>query len=137
MKLELLRHPEWSTEESTEGEMFVNDQWECYTLEDVVRQGPKMPGKTAIPEGTYGVIINHSKHFSKDLPLLINVPDFEGVRIHSGNTSNDTEGCILVGQSREKDFIGRSRAAFQMLFGKIRFALDSGEHVTITIKEKA
>ena len=63
------------------------------------------------------------------MPLLLNVPNFEGVRIHSGNTNHDTEGCILVGQTRSKDFIGQSRKAFDKLFKK----LETAKEITIEI----
>ena len=91
----------------TVGKMYIDNIYECYTLEDVVRKGAKVNGQTAIPTGTYNVIINHSNRFNRDLPLLENVPNFTGVRIHAGNTSAHTEGCILVGTTWSgKDFIG-------------------------------
>ena len=73
----------------TVGKMYIDNIYECYTLEDVVRTGAKVNGQTAIPTGTYNVIINHSNRFNRDLPLLENVPNFTGVRIHSGNTSSN------------------------------------------------
>ena len=117
------------------GKLFINEQFECFTLEDITRP-TKVFGETAIPSGTYPVVITHSNHFGFDLPLLLNVPNYEGIRIHSGNVAKDTEGCILVGASRSIDFIGQSRIAFKKLFEKIRVALDKGEKVTITIKDK-
>jgi hypothetical protein len=81
------------------------------------------------------VIINMSKRFKKEMPLLVGVPNFSGIRIHSGNKAEDTLGCILVGQSRDIDWIGRSKAAYQMLFEKIQFAIAGGEHITITIRD--
>lgn len=114
----------------TVGKMYIDNIYECYTLEDVVRTGAKVNGQTAIPTGTYNLIINHSNRFNRDLPLLENVPNFTGVRIHSGNTSANTEGCILVGTTWSgKDFIGNSRVAFNKLFEKLKKA----KKVTIKI----
>lgn len=114
----------------TVGKMYIDNIYECYTLEDVVRTGAKVNGQTAIPTGTYNVIINHSNRFNRDLPLLENVPNFTGVRIHSGNTSANTEGCILVGTTWSgKDFIGNSKVAFNKLFEKLKTA----KKVTIKI----
>src|SRR4051794_1532912 len=96
------------TDKSTIGDLFINDQFECFTLEDVVRP-VKIKGMTAIPAGIYEVVINFSERFRKLLPLLLNVPTFDGIRIHPGNTDKDTEGCILVGQMKQKDSIGNSR----------------------------
>ena len=107
----------------TVGKMYIDNIYECYTLEDVVRTGAKVNGQTAIPTGTYNLIINHSNRFNRDLPLLENVPNFTGVRIHSGNTSAHTEGCILVGTTWSgKDFIGNSKVAFNKLFEKLKTA---------------
>jgi hypothetical protein len=111
------------------GEMTVDGIFECFTLEDIERP-VKIKGETAIPKGTYKVIINQSNRFKRQLPLLLNVPGFEGVRIHSGNTNHDTEGCILVGQTRHKEFIGKSRKAFDKLFKKMQKAKD----ITISIQ---
>ena len=114
----------------TVGKMYIDNIYECYTLEDVVRKGAKVNGQTAIPTGTYNLIINHSNRFNRDLPLLENVPNFTGVRIHAGNTSAHTEGCILVGTTWSgKDFIGNSRVAFNKLFEKLKKA----KKVTIKI----
>ena len=111
----------YRSENSTIGEMTIDGKWECYTLEDVERD-VKIKSETAIPKGTYKVIINKSNRFKKLLPLLLNVPNFEGVRIHPGNSNHDTEGCILVGRTKSKDFIGQSRKAFESLFAKMKLA---------------
>lgn len=133
MKLKLTRAQFEPT--STIGRLTVDGAQQCYTLEDYVRPtgAPKVFGQTAIPAGTYGVIVTHSPHFLRDLPLLLNVPGFEGVRIHPGNTAADTEGCILVGMDRLADSIGRSRLAFDALFPKIQAAIARGESVTIEV----
>ena len=116
------------TQNSTIGELTVDGLFQCYTLEDIERE-VKIKSETAIPKGTYKVIINHSNRFKRLLPLLIDVPGFEGIRIHSGNSNHDTEGCILVGETRSKDFISKSRKAFDKLFEKMKKA----ELITITI----
>ena len=129
MKLQVIRN---CGETCTIGKLFVDGVFECYTLEDVVRpEGEKVFGETAIPYGEYDVTITYSPHFQRDLPLLLSVPNFEGVRIHPGNTAADTEGCLLVGESRDSTSIHNSRAAFDALFPKIRDAINAGEKVTI------
>ena len=126
MKIEIKRLHK--TANSTIGEMTINGVWECYTLEDIERT-VKIKSETAIPKGTYKIIINQSNRFKRLLPLLLDVPNFEGVRIHAGNTNHDTEGCILVGRTRSKDFIGQSKKAFDSLFTKMQKAKD----ITLTI----
>jgi hypothetical protein len=92
------------------------DCHECWTLEDRVRpDGEKVQGETAIPAGRYEVIINYSARFKRPMPLLLDVPDFTGIRIHSGNTDADTEGCILVGTEYNENVITNSRIAFAQL----------------------
>lgn len=118
----------YKTENSTIGELLIDGVFECFTLEDKERP-VKIKGETAIPKGTYRVIINESNRFKRLLPLLIDVPNFEGVRIHSGNSNHDTEGCILVGQTRNKNYIGQSRKAFDKLFKKMQTA----KNITLTI----
>lgn len=126
MKLELRRTV--YTDKSTIGELYVDGLFECYTLEDVVRN-KKIYGETAIPAGSYHVKITQSPRFKRELPLLLNVPGFEGVRIHPGNSAQDTEGCILVGLDKGADFIGRSRQAFDALFAEMKQA----DEITLTI----
>ena len=103
------------------GELFVNDVFECYTLEDIERP-VKLPGITAIPRGFYEVVITFSARFKKQLPLLLKVPNYDGVRIHSGNIAADTEGCILVGKVKRINSIEQSRTAFKNLFSKLEAA---------------
>lgn len=96
----------------------------CYTLEDKVREVEGQPtkewkvqDKTAIPTGTYDVVVTVSNRFKVKLPLLQNVEGFTGIRIHSGNHSGNTEGCILVGMSWDgkSDWIGSSKIAMSAL----------------------
>jgi len=117
----------------TIGSISVDGDWECWCIEDEVRDGPKVPGKTAIPAGKYFIQVTMSARFKKPLPLLLAVPNFEGVRIHPGNTAADTEGCILPGSDRYAASVGRSRVAFDALFVKIKEAIAKGERVSIEI----
>lgn len=136
MKLKLAR--KWFTEVSTTGVLYVDDKFFCYTLEDVVRPaGEKVLGRTAIPWGTYPLVVTFSDRFQKPLPLLIGVPNFVGVRIHAGNTAADTEGCILVGSSHSKDFVGGSQMAMSKLLDKLDGAYDIHEQITIEVVAEA
>lgn len=129
--MELILKRLHKTGKSTIGELSTNKEFQCYTLEDVERE-VKIKSKTAIPKGRYEVVITYSNRFKKQLPLLLNVPNFEGIRIHSGNTAKDTEGCILVGKTRNVDIIGNSRLAFESLFSKLVSA-SKKEKIFITI----
>src|SRR6185436_11982224 len=132
MELKLIRKT--FTDNSTIGELSVNGVFECFTLEDKVRP-VKIKGETAIPAGTYEVAVTFSNKFQKFLPLLLDVPNFEGIRIHTGNTPKDTLGCILVGQGKGADSISASRLAFATLFDKIQ-AVVRTEKVFIEITEQ-
>lgn len=131
MEILLVRKP--SVDGATIGQLFVNGQFSCFTLEDQIREGPKVPGQTAIQAGAYDVQITHSQHFGRNLPQLMNVPGFEGVRIHSGNFASDTAGCILVGLSHAHDSIASSRIALAELQPLIAGALARDERVTLLI----
>lgn len=114
------------TDQSTIGKLFIDGQFECFTLEDKVR-AVKIPGRTAIPAGTYEVRLTFSPRFQRVVPALENVPEFSGIRIHPGNTAGDTEGCILVGQQAGKDVISNSRAAYSQLFEKLQAGTEAGQ----------
>lgn len=83
----------------------------------------KVPGKTAIPYGEYEVVMTYSNRFHKLLPLLLDVPGFQGVRIHSGNKAEDTEGCLLIGYERTDITVLDSRAAITELVNQIAKAI--------------
>lgn len=122
----------------TIGALTVDGVFECWTLEDITRAvGVKVAGDTAIPYGTYPVSITHSPRFGRELPLLDKVPGFTGVRIHPGNTTADTEGCILVGTDRLAKSIGRSRMAFDNLFIKLAHAARAGQAITLEVERGA
>lgn len=113
----------------TIGKLFVNGEYFCDTLEDRVRK-EKIAGKTAIDRGHYKIILNHSIRFERIMPLLLNVPEFEGIRIHPGNTDKDTSGCILVGLNKMKGRLLDSRSVFDNLMYKFK---ESHTPHTITI----
>jgi hypothetical protein len=125
---------------STIGELTLGDELTrfCYTLEDTVRSGPKVPGETAIPAGRYQVVMTLSARFGVVLPLLLTVPGFEGIRIHAGNTSGDTSGCLLVGlEEHPSDFgdtITHSRLALAALLQRLQGAVDMGDEIWISVR---
>jgi len=143
--MEILVVRKWFTTKSTIGELYINDSFQCYTLEDESRgEGVKIKGVTCIPNQEYAVKITHSNRFNKDLPLIFNKPDlscedetgkvrFTGVRIHPGNRDTDTEGCILPGTSKGRDIVYQSRKAFDALFEQIEIAEAAGETVKLKI----
>jgi len=129
MELKLIR--ETKTDDSTIGKLFINDVFHCFTLEDKERE-VKIQNVTAIPKGRYEVIINFSNRFQQLMPQLLNVPNFAGVRIHWGNYSKDTEGCILLGTSKGVNMIGNSRTAYAK-FMSIVNKVSKKEKIFITI----
>lgn len=134
MQIKLIRDREHSPEGCVFGRLYVNNKPFCWTIEDQERE-EKVYGKTAIPVGVYKVVITYSNRFKRDLPLLLDVPNFTGVRIHPGNTAADTEGCILPGDAPDYDgkFLGQSRAAFNRLYPLIQSAIAGREPVTLEI----
>lgn len=121
--------------EYTVGRMSIDGKYFCDTLEDTVRApGVKVRDKTAVPAGRYRVVLTESPRFKRILPLLVDVPNFEGVRIHPGNTAKDTEGCLLVGFNQVKGKVVASRATFQKLFEKLWAADQAGEEIWTEIK---
>lgn len=121
---------------ATIGELLVNDKYLCDTLEDRVRpEGEKVYGKTAIPEGTYEMVLSYSPRFKKILPEILNVPNFTGIRIHCGNSSADSSGCILVGtwDGEKEDWVSDSKIAFNKLMSLLEEATNNKEKITITI----
>jgi hypothetical protein len=132
-----LRIARYSTQAgATIGLFFVNDKFLCYTLEDAIREQQGVPvaewkvaGETAIPAGVYTVVIDQSIRFACKMPHVLNVPGFSGIRIHSGNTSADTEGCILLGLRRGFATVMDSRIAFDRFFPLLKAA----QTATLTI----
>ena len=141
MKLTLKRIALRST--YTIGRLYVDGNYFCDTLEDTVRDlnkngkfdngEKKVYGKTAIPYGTYEIKWTYSPRFKKYTPQLMNVPSFEGIRIHSGNTSADTEGCLILGENKQVGKVLNSRATINKFYPIIKKACSEGK-VTIEIK---
>ena len=147
--MEILLHRIARKMDYTIGRLYVNGAYVCDTLEDCDRLyygKKKVKGKTAIPCGRYEVIMNnYSPRFGAKepyrsvcggcVPLIANVPDFSGVRIHIGNTAADTDGCPLVGKNKLVGKVLESKATFVALMTKyLNPARKRKERVSITIK---
>lgn len=139
MRLELVRL--YKKPNYTIGKLYVNGEYFCDTLEDAVRE-VKIPHQTAIPEGTYKVVLNivspkYSQRKSYDwcggrLPRLLNVPNYDGILIHSGNTIEHTSGCILVGENKEAGKVLNSMATLKRLYKRMKE--DGNNEISITIR---
>ena len=133
----------WPKAEYTVGRLYIDGELFCNTLEDKVadvnRNGEfdgaerKVPGKTAIPYGTYKIFYGWSPRFGRNLPRLLNVTAFEGILIHPGNTAEDSAGCILVGRNTEVGRLTQSRLYSDELNKRIDIAQRRGEPITIEI----
>ena len=137
--------------DATNGMMFIDGKFECYTLEDQY-QAVKVMHETCIPEGTYQIKFRkvggfHTKYSARyknahyGMLELQDVPDFKYILIHSGNTDEHTSGCILTGNTQQdldlgKDgMIGQSRNAYERMYRKVSAVLLQGKEVTITISK--
>jgi hypothetical protein len=121
------------------GDFFIDGERYYYCLEDKDRfletGGVKVPKETAIPRGKYRVIIDWSNRFQRSMPHVLDVPQFDGIRIHAGNTPADTEGCILLGMEYDpsQKIILKSKIAFDDFYVKLLSAINKGEEVTLEI----
>ena len=127
--LKLLLVREIKNEKQTHGRLFKVDkdnkrEFICYTLEDKERL-VKIKGETAIPTGKYTVIVTMSPRFKKELPLIMNVPNFSGVRFHGGNNENDSEGCPLLGMIRHSNAISNCAPAVALVTKMIKEAKEA------------
>ena len=124
--------------------LYINNEYFSDALEDPDRgltdtmsleeiKKIKIKGNTCIPYGTYNVTITYSPRFKKNLPLINNVKGFDGIRIHSGNTPQDTEGCLLLGLNKVKGRVVDSKVTVNKFIDIVQKALNKGEKVTITI----
>lgn len=129
----------------TIGQMSLNNEYFCDTLEDTDRGlkdtmqvneilAKKRKGVTAVPTGKYDVILTFSPRFKRVLPLFLSVKCYEGVRIHAGNTAEDTEGCLLVGENKERGKVINSRATLERLMSVLLECEKKKEKVTILIE---
>ena len=161
-EVECVVHSSWANpqlkrwfEHTVDGKLLSEENYFCDTLEPTWRnlkgvelqpeeenerlgrvsgkKAQKMRGTTAIPEGTYPLLVTKSPRFKEWLPYLQGVPDFEGIRIHAGNYPDDTQGCILVGENRLKGMVVNSRIWLHRLMKRIREVQKEGEAVWITI----
>lgn len=128
----------------TIGKMYIDGDYFCDTLEDRVRDinkngkfdngEVKVAGETAIPYGRYQVVVTMSPRFKRELPRLLNVPNFEGILIHRGNTDKDSSGCILVGENKVKGKVINSTPYEQKLVSILKDVQNKGEGIWITIE---
>ena len=138
--MELKLDRKWKSDVCTIGTLTVDGNTDFFSLEDVEREIEgrivaewKVDGKTAIPRGKYKVEITYSPRFHRHMPEVLDVPGFQGIRIHSGNVATHTEGCILVGMSKGPNCIYESRKAYDSLYIKIAEAIERGESVSLEI----
>lgn len=125
------------------GNLYINGKFFCNTLEDCVRDinkngtfdcgELKIKGHTAIPYGKYEIIVNYSPKFKRELPRLLNVPHFEGILIHRGNTHKDSSGCILVGENTKKGMVLNSTKYEIELTNLLKATTRRGEKIYIKI----
>ena len=141
MKIELIRIAFKDT--YTIGKLYVDDTYFCDVLEDVDRGldssmseseilEKKVKGQTAIPTSHYDINITYSPKYKRMMPLLLNVKGFSGIRIHSGNSSKDTDGCLLVGKNKKVGMVLESRDTYQRLFKM----MEGEKNITIDIRRK-
>lgn len=141
MKLELKRR--FLGESYTIGSLSIDGKKFCDTLEDKVRDlnkngvfdgdEKKVYAETAIPYGTYDIVVDYSPKFKRELPSLQNVRHFEGILIHRGNTAEDSAGCILVGENKVKGKVINSTPYEKELVRILKEAQDRKEPITIKI----
>ena len=141
--MDLLLERKYLKKDYTIGTLSINGKYFCDILEDTVRDINKdgtfncgefkIKGHTAIPYGKYEVVITYSPKFKRELPLLLNVPHFEGIRVHRGNSKQDTEGCLLTGENKEKGKVINSTKYEKELVRILKEAVSKKEKITIEI----
>ena len=138
MKLTMQREP--SGPMATLSVLSLNGDFLCDVLEDVVREKPglsvafwKIKGETAIPAGTYEIVLETSQRFGPNTLTLKKVPGYEAIRCHAGNTEKDTEGCLLFGNRLNPGFVTNSAKMLKKVFAVCWSAFSKGEKVFIEI----
>jgi hypothetical protein len=142
MRMRLERH--FLGEEYTIGRLFVDGLYLCDTIEDKVRDlnqdgdlddpgEGKVYGHTAIPYGKYEVELTMSQKFTRLVPLVKDVKHFTGIRIHRGNTADDSAGCILPGENKEKGKVLNSTHYEMVIVERMLKAMVAGERITLEI----
>lgn len=142
MRLTLIR--KWNKKDYCIGDLYIDGVWFSNVLEDTDRGlkdemteeeilKKKVKGETAIPTGIYPVTITYSPKYKKNMPLISNVKGYSGIRIHSGNTSKDTEGCLIVGKNKEVGKVLESRKTYNALFKRL---VQTKERIIIDIMRK-
>ena len=141
MRIEIVRIAFKNT--YTIGKLYVDGKYFSDVLEDVDRGldssmteseilKKKVKGQTAIPTGHYVINITYSPKYKRMMPLLLDVKGFSGIRIHSGNTAKDTEGCLIVGKNKKVGMVLESRDTYQRLFKM----MEGQKEITIDITRK-
>ena len=126
------------------GKLYIDGVYFCDTIEDTDRGlkdemsleeilSNKVKGETAIPSGIYQVTITYSPKYKKNMPLINNVKGYSGIRIHSGNTSKDTEGCLIVGKNKEVGKVLDSRVTYNALYKRL---VQTKDRIIIDIMRK-
>lgn len=140
MKLLLVRKV--FNEHSTEGELFIDGKFFCYTIEDKVRAAPgewkrscKVYAETAIPYGTYPVMVTWSNRFKRQLTGIFNVPDFEGIRFHNGTTDKSSAGCIIMSNTKTEHGLVNDRVPMNELCNRVEL-VQKTDKIFITILDK-
>lgn len=129
MRLTLIR--KWNKKDYCIGDLYINGKWFSNVLEDTDRglddtmteeeiKEMKVYGQTAIPTGIYTVLLTYSPKYKKVMPLINNVKGYSGIRIHSGNTAKDTEGCLIVGKNTKVGMVTDSRNTYNALFKRLQ-----------------
>lgn len=135
----------WKKDTYTIGKVYIDGKYFSESLEDKDRgltstmpleeiKNKKVYGKTAIPSGLYTILYTYSPKYKRLMPLVDNVKGFSGIRIHSGNSAEDSLGCILLGKNTKVGMVTESRVTCNSFYKLIEEAIKKGEKITLEIK---